>query len=140
MRFSDEAYASSLPLETVSMFVDETGICSLSWMNPLKVETQATSTIELLPYDKIQEIIRQAIKNSLSWAGNNEHGSILGDGKVTRIILSSCYIPQKDLPDHFYLTPTWFVLLGFDQGLSQGVLEQALAINAVDGSRIEIKS
>ena len=140
LRFSDEAYASSLPLETVSMFVDETGICSLSWMNPLKVEAQATSTIELLPYDKIQEIIRQAIKNSLSWSGDNEHGSGLGNGKVTRVILSSCYIPQKDTPDHFYLTPTWFVLLGFEKFLSQGVSEQAIAINAVDGSRIEIKS
>ncbi len=140
LRFSDEAYAASLPLETVSVFVDETGICSLSWTNPLKIEEQATSTIELLPYDKAQEIIRQAIKNSLSWSGDNEHGSGLGDGKVTRVILSSCYIPQKDSPDHFYLTPTWFVLLGFDKFLSRGVPEQAIAINAVDGSRIEIKS
>ena len=140
LRFTDEAYASSLPLETVSVFVDETGIRSFSWMNPLKIEEQATSTIELLPFNRAQEIIRQAIKNSLSWSGDNEHGSGLGNGKVTRVILSSCYIPQKDSPDHFYLTPTWFVLLGFDKFLSQGVLEQAIAINAVDGSRIEIKS
>ena len=140
LRFSDTAYASELPLETFSMFIDESGIKWLTWTNPLEIIEQLTTDIELIPFEEMKDIIRQTIKNSLSWAGDNEHGSKLGDGKVTRIVLSSCYIPQKDSPGYYYLTPTWFVLLGFDAMLEQGALEQAIAINAVDGSRIEIKS
>ena len=55
------------------------------------------------------------------------------------MILSSCCIPQRDAPGRFYLTPAWFVLVGFDIDIPYAALPQILAINAVDGSRIALE-
>jgi hypothetical protein len=140
LRFSDEAYAAELPIESLTMFVDEFGIRQLIWNNPLYIVEKLTKNIDLIPFEDMKDIIRQTLRNSLSWAGEKASGSSLGNGRVTKIILSSCYIPQKDAPGKFYLTPTWFILAGFNDSLEIGVQPQAFAINAVDGTRIELKN
>ncbi len=140
LRFTDEAYAAELPLETLTLFVDESGIRQLTWSNPLHIIEKLTDNIELIPFEDMKPLIRQTLRSSLSWAGDKESGSSLGNGRVTRIILSSCYIPQKNSPGKFYLTPAWFILAGFDHSLENGVQPQAFAINAVDGTRIELNS
>ena len=100
---------------------------------------QAAQNIELLPFDQMQSLIRQALRASLSWTGDKQSGSVFSGGRVTRVVLSACCIPQKDAPGRFYLTPAWFVLVSLNELEAKGALPQAIAINAVDGSRIAIE-
>lgn len=139
LRFPDEATSAWPEPETLTMFVDESGIRKLIWMNPMETAEAVTDGAELIPFEEMKGIILQTLHSSLSWAGDQEHGSRLGDGRVTRVILSVCCIPQKDAPGKYCLMPAWFILAGFNASLDSGVQPQAFAVNAVDGTRIELK-
>ena len=139
LRFSDDAYAPGLLQETMTLYVDGGGVRQFVWTAPLTIVEQAAQNIELLPFDQMQSLIRQALRASLSWTGDKQSGSVFSGGRVTRVVLSACCIPQKDAPGRFYLTPAWFVLFGFDIDKPYAAMPQAIAINAVDGSRIAIE-
>lgn len=139
LRFSDDAYAPGLPQETMTLYVDGGGVRQFVWTAPLTIVEQAAQNIELLPFDQMQSLIRQALRASLSWTGDKQSGSVFSGGRVTRVVLSACCIPQKDAPGRFYLTPAWFVLVSLNELEAKGALPQAIAINAVDGSRIAIE-
>ena len=140
LRFSDDAYAPGLPQETMTLYVDGGGVRQFVWTAPLTIVEQAAQNIELLPFDQMQSLIRQALRASLSWTGDKQSGSVFSGGRVTRVVLSACCIPQKDAPGRFYLTPAWFVLVSLNELEAKGALPQAIAINAVDGSRIAIEN
>lgn len=137
--FVDEAYAPGLKPEEIVFYVDGGGIRSIQWIHPLRILEQVAETVELMPFQEIQELILQTIRSALAWQGDRPPGTTLSDGDVQRVILSSCCIPQRDAPGRFYLTPAWFVLVGFDIDIPYAALPQILAINAVDGSRIALE-
>lgn len=140
LRFTDTAYAAALSPETIQIFVDENGIYSFFWSNPVAVVGLATESVELMPFEQIKEIIRQSIHNSMSWTGDKESGSAFSGAAVTRVLLSYCSVPKINTRDEYYLTPAWFVLLQYDELHAMGASPTAIAFNAVDGSRIDLQA
>lgn len=140
LRFSEDAYSAGLPAESIQLFVDEEGVASISWLNPLEVIGTEVQNVEILPFAQVQELIKQAIFNGLSWTGNKKSGSAFYSGfYTTRVILSYCFAPVKDAPEEFYFTPAWFVLLQ-SHSASAAVAECMIVINAVDGTRMDPKA
>lgn len=138
LRFSDEAYAAGLGSESLRLFVNETGIVQIAWQNPTKVIEKTVNTIELKSIDEIKPIIKQTVRNCVSWIGDAEEGSRFSGCSIIRMVLSYCYVPVKNHPDRFFFTPTWFVLVQYDGQAQRGIRPYAIAINAVDGARIDL--
>lgn len=140
LRFSDEAYSAGLKAESVVLFVDDKGVATITWSNPLEVLQTEVDNIEILPFEQMQGLIRQAIINGLSWMERKDSDRNLGSYfRVTKVTLSYCFAPVKDSPEEFYFTPTWFVFLRMSEA-SSSVRDKAIAINAVDGTRIDLSS
>lgn len=139
LRFQEETYSAGLSAESVLLFVDDKGVASLSWQNPLEIVKTEVSNVEILPFAQIQELIKQAMVNGLSWTGNKKSGSAFSGCYTTRIILSYCFIPVKDAPEEFYFTPAWFVLMKFNND-PLSMRPFMFTLNAVDGTRIDTSS
>lgn len=140
LRFEDESYSAGLKAESILLFVDDKGIATITWSNPLDVVRTEVESIEILPFEQIQELIKQAIFNGLSWLGNRDSGKSMGSYyHVTRVALSYCFAPVMDSSEEYYFTPTWFVFLrnNWDQA---SIVDFVIAINAVDGTRIDLSS
>lgn len=146
--FEDESYAATLALEKVTLFVDDEGVVGFWWENPVQLEDTVTNSIELLPFEQIQELFVQAMKNGLSWA--SEHPPANGvlnptrKGHVERILLSCSFIQERNNPGHYLLVPSWLFFYTTEskmQAAEHGytVLPDIIAINAVDGTRIDLK-
>lgn len=138
LRFSDEAYSAGLKAESVVLFVDDKGVATITWSNPLEVLQTEVENIEILPFEQAQGLIKQAIFNGLSWweRDTKNVGSMF---RVTRIALSYCFAQVKDSPEEFYFTPTWFTFLRRNEA-PESVRDYVIAINAVDGTRIDLSS
>ena len=65
------------------------------WADPLAVVEPAQSG-ELLPFARVQALIRQALRASLGRAGDGADGSAVSNGRVSAVVLTSCCIPQED--------------------------------------------
>lgn len=139
LRYSDDAYSAGLNAESIGLFVDDEGVASISWIHPLEIVGKEVDNIEILPYKQAQELMRQAMYNGLSWTGNKETGSAFSGAYVRRVALSYCFTPVKDTPEEFYFTPTWFVIMQFN-GMAENVSNFSFALNAVDGTRIDLSS
>ena len=131
-----DVYATAAPSETMTIYVDEGGIRQLVWADPLAIAEQAAENAELLPFGEIQSLIRQALRATLSRTGDEQSGRALSGGRVTRVVLSTCCIPQEDAPGRFCLTPAWFVLVSLNEREADGALPLVVAVNAVDGGCI----
>jgi hypothetical protein len=149
LHFTEAAYTTPLPLESMQLFVDENGVYALWWDNPLEITGTVTENIRLLPFEEIQSIFVQTMRNGLSWAA--DHPSTNGElnpsrkGIVERILLSYSYVQERENPGKFLMTPTWFFWYTTEQAknaLSEGYVVDPviIAINAVDGSRIELQT
>lgn len=136
LRFSDDVCATAALSETMTIYVDEGGIRQIVWADPLAIVEQATENAELLPFGEIQSLIRKALRAMLSRTGDGQSGRSLSGGRVTRVVLSTCCVPQEDAPGRFCLMPAWFVLVSLNEREASDIRLQAVAINAVDGSRI----
>lgn len=147
LRFDQAAYAADLPLERVHMFVDESGIYALWWENPLEIRDVLADDIELLPFEQIQQDFLQAMKNGLSWA--DERPSTNGElnatrrGVVNRILLSYVFVQEKDAPGSYLMVPAWLFFYTTEADMAGNaagytIFPYIVALNAVDGSRIEL--
>ena len=135
LEYDETQYRAPWSLEGMMMFVDETGLRSVEWYDPLATEQVLNPNLSLLPFSEIQIIIRDQLKFGLSWVSDMEN---TWQGlTVYRIVLTSCLIPIKDNPNSAYIVPVWFVYLSTEDNIERGVLPDILAINAVDGSRID---
>lgn len=137
-RFGDGAQAAGLPPETLTLYVDGGGIRQLIWADPLAVVKTAQSG-ELLPFARVQALIRQALRASLGRAGDEADGSAVSNGRVSAVVLTSCCIPQEDAPGRFLLTPAWVALISHGDPQRRGGAPQAIVLSAVDGSRIGLR-
>lgn len=140
LRYDLSTYSPGLSPESISLFVDSNGIAYFAWTNPIAIKTQVVSRIEMLPFTEIKGLITQAIKNGILWLDDDQPPVGYFNCTVSRVILSYCYVPIKNDPESYYFTPTWYVLFGFDTFINEGQLPFVIAINAVDGTRIDLDS
>ena len=147
LHFEETAYAASLQFETLCVYVDENGIGCITWENPIIVEETLAGNVELLPFEDIQTIFVQTMKNGLSWTAERppSNGKLNPTriGWVEHIKLAYAYIQEKDSPGKYLAVPTWFFIYRTEAVINANasgylVYPDIIAINAVDGTRIEL--
>lgn len=146
LQLEDAAYAASLNFETLKIFVDENGVQSLEWLNPIIIEDTVANNLELLPFEQIQDNFVNLVTAALSWI--NEHPAAGGKLNPTRIayvnraVLGYAYVKEKDNPGKFLAVPAWFFTYQLEADLhaTGNIALGMIALNAVDGTRIDLSS
>ncbi len=140
--FEAEDYAERWFPETITVFVDETGIRSFLWINPLDVVQTMNTNISLLSFEDIKERIKKNIEFGYSKrVQSGQINNIQCKITVTKIILANVLVPIKDDIEHEMLLPAWLVYYvgSFEAG---GVEYKdpitVFAVNAADGSAIDL--
>lgn len=137
MQFDDdEAYAPSWPQEKNILFMDETGVRYFSWECPYMVAEVVNTNVELLPFDTIYERAEALIKQGFAWT--DQAGTLNEDFFISRILLTYYLVPQKNSIEYIYWMPTWVFVYQKESDLNSSVLPGYIAINAIDGSRVEL--
>lgn len=136
--------------ERLVVWVDANGVSGLYWSAPLKFERELQSSVELMEFDRIGQIITDAVQRTCfenaipNSMDSTEFANliILNDFAVTDIELGYAMMKEKNKEGYFILIPAWFI--SYDAHLEYTYEEEpldyhanrALAINAVDGSII----
>jgi len=122
-------------MERITVYVDETGVREFTWQFPLTPAEVLNENASLLPFEEIQERIRQSIRlgygNSTDW---RPEGRSYTAG-IDRIVLSYLMTPAKNQPDCRLFQPVWLVFYSYDDWVRE---EAMFALNAIDGSVIHM--
>lgn len=139
--FESEDFAERWFNEKITVFVDETGIRSFFWTNPLEVVEEINSNVPLLPFDDIKNRIKLNIK--FGYSKRIQNGQISGPHKLKleSIILINVLVPVKDDLEYQMLLPAW--LVSYTSSFETDGIEYEdpiaiFAVNAIDGSSINI--
>ena len=133
-----EDYAPRWYPEVVYLFVDENGVQKLEWRNPLEIVETMNENVLLLEFDEIREQITQAIENGYSYVSERLGGNGNYVVTVNRIVLTNVLAPMRDTVEYQMLVPAWFVFYQQQMGAAEP-LTAFIAVNAVDGSTIDLK-
>ena len=137
MKFQDdEEYAASWPQETISVFLDENGIQFFNWENPCNIVEEVNANVELLSFEDIYKRATDLIKQGFAWI--DEPGTICEDFYITRVLLTNCAVQIKDDIQTSYWIPTWVFVYQHESTLDNSVVPGYIAVNAIDGSRVEL--
>lgn len=139
--FKTDEYVERWYNEAISIFVDEVGVRSFFWSNPLEVVEIMNSNVALLPFNDIKERIKMSIKFGYSKRVENGQISSLHEMTIPRIILTNVLVPIKDDLDNQMLLPAWLVYYmgSFEvDGIEYEDPLAIFAVNAVDGSSIDL--
>ena len=142
---SYEAYSEKWEMERMSVYVDETGIRAFAWKHPLSVTGELNQNVPLMPFEEMQERIKQTIKVGLDRSGardlNNPDWTFTFT--VDRIVLSHLMVPAKNQSGYQLYQPAWLIFHTFSAEchaglyIGQGYTDEGMfALNAIDGSII----
>jgi hypothetical protein len=139
---SDEFNAAFYSTEVI-FYIDDTGIW-MRWSAPLDLLETLNENAVLLPFDQIQERIKQQL--SIKYAAKEG----ITEVHVTRVELNYMRARIKDTQDGYMLVPVWDVIGYTDQPIHnpfdgtdgprvnpQDFLETLLTISAIDGSVLD---
>lgn len=140
------AYNKPIGIETVTVFVDETGIQSFSYTDPKTVAGKANANVELLPFSEIVCTVKNTLSAcypSMRYQGR-ENRTI--DLEVYRMVLTPYTLRVKDSPE-YYEIPCWVVFFdGWHEGADRenqraqsNRSSECIVINAVDGTVVHAK-
>lgn len=130
-----DAYAENLPQEWIEIFITENGVLSFTWGDPKEIVNTANSNAKLLPFDEIQNSIRNLITYGISGyeqITNDDFGALL----ISRITLGASIQQVPDQGDEAFLVPAWMVTLTTEADQSDHIDLAVLMINALDGTYI----
>lgn len=91
--------------EMIKISIDDSGIIEFVWQSPLTVTKTLSENVELLPFDKIQDIFKKQIVIKGAWTG--EPGVINQRYNITKITLGMMRVQQKDNPNSYLMVPVW---------------------------------
>jgi len=139
----DDAYAVNEPIgeEQITVFVDENGIQSFTYLCPKEIVGKANANVELLPFEEIQRIVKNTL--SVCYPVERYQGSAdrQWELEVYRMVLTTYTLRVRD-SDAFYETPCWVVLFdgwfGQERDM-QNMRMQSIVINAIDGTVVHDK-
>jgi len=125
----DFAYQAPLYPEEILVYVDEKGsVKSFVWSQPLGIEEKLTENVYLLPFENIQQRIRDMLIFINSYCGKPI--------KVTSIKMNMTIVNVKDHPDEGIYIPAWFIAYTRTDKKSGIQQEYTLVLNAIDGGRV----
>lgn len=114
------------------MFVDERGVRYVGRMFPLHVLRTVNENAALLPFARVQELLRNRFRHEFRWTEVSG-----GTVTVKRVALVGALVRVKNDLERAYIVPTWLCEYTTDTG---GTPEQryAIAVNAIDGTNVDV--
>jgi hypothetical protein len=120
-------YAYMAEPESMEIYVDDTGIVSFDWRNPVRIESVLSENVTLLPFE---DVVRRA-KDNMFYKNYTAYGST-ANIKIDKIQLNIMRIMRQDKPGEYLIVPVWDFV-----GKQSGFGDQSfVTINAIDGSNI----
>ncbi len=120
--------------ETITIYVDETGVRSFSWTNRKEITQEVNANVSILSFEEIKTKIKDSIKQGLSWTEDDSNNTTKTEILITKTTLTGVMVPIKDEPDYQYILPAWVVY--FQKKMDPYVY--VFAVNAIDGSSIDL--
>lgn len=110
----EEAYRGRVPdQETLTIYIDDYGVLSFSWSQPLEVTATESENVPLIPFDEVESRISSQLKIQTMWnkdADADEEEWIESRRlEVNKIVLSYLVVAKSDSMSSFYLIPVWNV-------------------------------
>jgi hypothetical protein len=140
--FRSEEYTERWRQDTITVYVDETGIQFFSWTDPIEVIETLNENVSLLPFEDVKERIKSNIKYGYSKSAEDGWANGECDISVDRVMLANVLVPIKDDLQHQTLSPTWLVYYTFYVDYKSKVIDEwksVFAVNAIDGSSIDLR-
>ena len=127
----EEEYARPWPQEALEMLVTEDGVLALAWTVPQRVAGVANENVQLLPFEEIQQHIRDLINIG---AAERRYENDEGDLLISRVVLGAVVqrIPYET--EAAYLAPVWIVQMTTEGEISRHNSPTILMVSAIDGS------
>lgn len=130
-----ESYSKPWQEESLYVYISESGVEYVKWNTPMEVTECVNPCVELMDFEEIQKKIKNLLTMGISWfdTGCTEKPT------VTKLVLAT--VPQqiKDDADTAYLMPVWVAVIDwYDDAVGTHNIE-VLALNAIDGSRAELR-
>lgn len=133
--FDDTQYSQPLPQESIELFISEAGGCCISWSSPTKTTGIAQENTQPLAFDAVRGDIIKWLTVGYSW--RQDKTGLSNTMYVNRVFLSCATIQAKDETEVYYKVPAWIVIYQEESDLNTTVAPTYIAINALDGSRIQ---
>ncbi len=110
----EAAYRGMVPYqETIAMSIDDYGLVSFNWSQPLEITATQSENVPLIPFDTISGRIASQIKIQTMWdeeADSYEAERIASRRlEINKIVLSYLVVAKADDFSSYYLIPVWNV-------------------------------
>lgn len=125
--YEQSAYRKDWRPERMQMFVDERGVRYVGRMFPLHVLRTVNENAALLPFARVQELLRNRFRHEFRWTEVSG-----GTVTVKRVALVGALVRVKNDLERAYIVPTWLCEYTTDTG---GTPEQRYAI---DGTSVDV--
>ena len=129
-------YSMGWKTDWIEVYVSERGIESVGWYNPNEYVMEANENVRLMPFDEIQQHIREDFRFSYAWAEDTARR--IKALTIDRIVLSCAIDQLANQPDEAVLVPAWVILYRSDQSELAHDHEKLMVINAIDGSYLHV--
>ena len=130
--YEQSGYRKDWRPERMQVFVDERGVRYVGRMFPLHVLRTVNENAALLPFARVQELLRNRFRHEFRWTEVSG-----GTVTVKRVALVGALVRVKNDLERAYIVPTWLCEYTTDTG---GTPEQryAIAVNAIDGTSVDV--
>lgn len=129
---SPEGYAAAWTQERIWILVTDEGVLLFDWTAPKTVVNTANKNVMLLPFEEIQERIR----NLLSVGLRVDELNINNDALISRIVLGTAIQQIPNQGDEAFLVPAWVVSFTTETEQRVLVAPSSFMLNALDGMSI----
>ena len=126
-----DEYARPWQQERIEMLVTEDGVLDFCWMSPQEAMGVANENVQLLPFEEIQQHVRDLISFG---AAERRYENDEGDLLISRVVLGAVVqrIPYET--EAAYLAPVWIVQMTTEGEISRHNSPTILMVSAIDGS------
>lgn len=154
LSFSKEDYFERWSDEWIDIYIDDNGIQSMGWRDPIEVTEVVEDNAALMPYEDAKQAIKDAMALGISnmiekqkeYAAESEVEIEVDTTDthivVDKIVLTNVLVPQGDDLDYQLMFPAWLVyykeVWEFEGKKGEGMLT-VFAVNATDGSVIDLR-
>ena len=98
-------FTKSRMYESMTICIDDNGVCALSWYSPKKLIEVVNDSVQLLSFEEIKKIFTNQIAIKGIWS--NETDIFKRTIVVDEIVLGLMSVEQKDNPNELLLIPVW---------------------------------
>lgn len=130
-----DGYAATWNQESLYVYITENGVEYVQWNYPFAFLECVNPSVELMDFGEIQKKFLNLLSAGISWFEQ----PCVAKPTVTKVVLTVVPQQMKDDPDTAYLMPVWVCVIDwYCAGAASPHMEDLLALNAIDGSRVSL--